>query len=71
MVHARTDDNHRFAMSFMRVFSELAGDLDDALTAQTSDDFLPSGRARYACIVIIVSDVLTANAIVDPKVGNG
>ena len=71
MVHTRTDDNHRFTMGFMSVFSKLASHLNHALTAKAGNHFLPSWRARYACIVIIIGDVLAADAIVNTKVGNG
>ena len=71
MVHTCADDDHRFTMRFMRVFSELTCDLDNALTAKTCDDFLPSRRARNRLVILIIGDVLAANTIINTKVSKG
>ena len=64
VVHTCTDDNHRFTMGFMRVFSELTRHLNNALTAYACDDLLPSRRTWYRrVIIIIISDMSAAITI--------
>ena len=59
VVHRRADDDHGFAVRFIGVLGELAGDRNDLGAGNAGDLFLP-GRGVRHIIVVAAGDIAPA-----------